>query len=67
MYQASICSLVNLRSIEKYLLTGKQAKMNLDSINGLDVGGAFRIANLVIAGLAVRIVAMIGDLFVIKY
>lgn len=48
-------------------MTAKQDKMNLDSINGQDVGGAFRIANLVISGLSVRVIAVIGDLFVVKY
>ena len=28
--------------------------MNLDALNGLDLNGAFKIANLVVAGLSVR-------------
>lgn len=29
--------------------------MNLDVLNGLDINGAFKIANLVVAGLSVSI------------
>lgn len=36
------------------ILETKRSNMNLNALNGLDLNGAFKIANLVVAGLSVR-------------